>query len=171
MVGKIKKASDLTSTQFTIDKLVYGSKKKKLFWVVNLNEARFLAESQAIVKAGIDLNELSPDDVRINGESIEIHLPHVRIITFSYPADRFKESLYSKNFAFNKISVVEKEKLFRDAELDIRESLKYMGIRKTTEDKTRLLFEALLRNLGYNEIYMDFKEGELIAEPDLNIVQ
>ncbi len=172
VIGKIKKASDLATTRFTIDKLVYGKKKKSLFWVVNLRESRFLAKSQAIVKTGIDLNELKADDVRIENERISLKLPHVRVISLSYPADRFEEiTTYSKDFAFSKISVAEKEELFRDAELDIRSSLKYMEIRKTTENKTRILFESLLRNLGYNEIYIEFKEGELISEPNLDIVQ
>jgi len=172
VVGKIKKASELATTQFTIDKLVYGVKEKNLFWVVNLNKSSFLAESQAFVKAGINLDELTADDIIIEGERISLHLPHVRVITFSYPANRFKEiKEYSHDFAFNRISVAEKEKLFRDAEIDIRNSLKYMDITKTTQDKTRTLFEVLLRNLGYSEIYIDFREGKLISEVNLEILR
>lgn len=171
VVGKIRMASDLATTSFTIDKLVYGKKHKKLFWVVNLNESRFLGASRAYVKAGINLNEIGDSDVVIDDRTITLRLPHVRVISFSYPADQFKESPYSKDFTFNKISVVEKEELFRDAELDIRSSLKYMDIRKTTEDKTRVFFEALLRSMGYTTVFIEFKDGELISELKLNTVQ
>lgn len=163
VVGKIKKSAHLATTQFTIDKLVYGTQNKKLFWAINLNESRFLAQTQAVVKAGIDLNELKADDVSIEGQRITLKLPPVRVITFSYPSDRFKElKILSKEYAFNKIPVKEKERFFREAELDIRQALPYMDITKTTQQKTRILFEALLRNLGYNEIYIEFKEGELL---------
>ena len=45
VVGKIRKSAQLATTQFTIDKLVYGTQNKKLLWVFNLNESRFLAQS------------------------------------------------------------------------------------------------------------------------------
>jgi hypothetical protein len=163
VVGKIKKASYLATTQFTIDKLVYGTQNKKLFWAFNLSESRFLAQSQAIVKTGIDLDELKEEDIRIEGQKITLVLPPIRVITFSYPSDRYTAiEGYSEEFAFNKISLKEKEAFFRDAELDIRRSLPYMDITKTTEQKTRILFEALLRNLGYTEIYIRFDKGPLI---------
>ncbi len=172
VVGKIKKSASLATTQFTIDKLVYGTQNKKLFWAINLGESRFLAQSQAIIKTGINLDELTNDDVLIDGNKIILNLPHVRVLSFSYPSDRYKEiEGWSHEFAFNKISLNEKETFFREAELSIRKSLPYMDIRKTTEQKTRVLFEALLRSLGYTEIYIHFKEGDLIPPVDREGIQ
>ena len=54
------------------------------------------------------------------------------------------------------------------AELDIRNNLKYTGITEATEIKTRLMMEGLLKNLGYEEIYISFKKGELINEIDFD---
>ena len=84
VVGKIKKASKLATTEFTIDKMVYGVKRKRLLWVVKLNEAKFLAHSKAIVKAGVDLEKLRKEDVDIEGKSISLKLPPVEVINFSY---------------------------------------------------------------------------------------
>jgi hypothetical protein len=165
VVGKIKKASKLATTEFTIDKVVFGVKRKKLFWVVKLNEAKFVAHSQAIVKAGVNLEKLKAEDVVINGKSISITLPNVEIINFSYPAERFEmDTLISGKAFLNSISLADQEQFFQDAETDIRNSLKYMEIVETTEKKTRLLLETMLKTIGYKEIYIDFKEGQLIAE-------
>ncbi len=165
VVGKIKKASKLSTTEFTIDKVVYGVKRKKLLWVVKLNEAKFVAHSQAIVKAGINLEKLKPEDVKITGKSISITLPHVEIINFSYPAELFRmDTLISGNAFLNNISLADQEQFFQDAETDIRNSLQFMDIVKTTEKKTRLLLGTMLETIGYNEIYIEFHEGELIAE-------
>jgi len=172
VLGKIKRASDLATTQFTINKLVYGTKEKKLFWVIDLESSRFLARSKAIVKAGIDISELQMNDVKIEKNSISLILPHVRVLSFSYPAELFEEiDDYSEDFLFNPINVKEKEGYFRDAEIDIRNSLKYMDIEKTTKEKTRLLFEAMLKNMGFTEIYIDFKEGDLIREVNISEIQ
>ncbi|WP_420575188.1 DUF4230 domain-containing protein [Ekhidna sp.] len=165
VVGKIKKASKLATTEFTIDKIVYGVKRKRLLWVVKLNEAKFLAHSKAIVKAGVDLEKLQKEDVDIQGKSISLKLPAVEVINFSYPAELFEmDTLVSTDAFLNKISLEDQESFFQDAEIDIRNSLKHMNIIEATEKKTRLMLENLLRTLGYQEIYIDFHKGELIPE-------
>ena len=68
VVGKIHKASKLATTEFTIDKIVHGTKKKKLGWFIKLNEARFIAYSQAKVKAGV---EDYPTNEKKNGNRLE----------------------------------------------------------------------------------------------------
>jgi hypothetical protein len=136
---------------------------------VNLNDAKFVARSQAIVKAGVNLDKLKAEDVKIEGKMISLTLPHVEVINFSYPAERFVLDKMITHGAFlNQIDLREQEEYFQDAEIDIRNSLKYMDIVKTTERKTRLLIENMLRTVGYEEIYIDFHKGELITEISLN---
>lgn len=166
VVGKIQKASDLASTEFTINKLVHGSKSKKIAWVFKLNEARFLAYSQAKIKTGIDLGRLTKEDIEISGDIISITLPPIKVINFSYPPESFYlDSLISDpNQFLNKISVEEQEHFFREAELDIRNNLKYLGIVETTQQNTRVLLSRLLSSLGYNEIHINFKNDSLIVD-------
>jgi len=161
LVGKIQKASKLSTTEFTIDKIVHGTKTKKLAWFINLNEARFLAYSRAIVKAGVDLNKLTPDDIEIEGTSVYIELPAVEIINFSYPPENFTvDEFISDNAFLNKISIYDQEQFFREAEIDIRNNLKYMDIVKTTENKTRIMIEGMLKALGYTNVHISFKKEE-----------
>lgn len=165
VVGKIQKASKLATAEFKVDKLVYGVKNKRILWVFKLNEAQFLAQSQAVIKAGINLEKLQEKDIEIKGNKINITLPPVEVINFSYPAESFKKVDLLTNDAFStKINLEDQEKFFQDAEIDIRNSLKYMGIIETTRQKTRIMLEAMLQNLGYKEIYINFKDGELIPE-------
>lgn len=164
VVGKVQKASKLSTTEFKIDKLVFGVKDKRVLWVIKLNRAEFLAQSQVIIKAGINLEKLREEDISVSGNKINIKLPPVEVITFSYPAEQFKKIDFLSKGAFTtKITLEDQERFFRDAELDIRNSLQYMGIVETTQRKTKIMLEAMLRNLGYTEIYLDFKEGDLIV--------
>lgn len=165
VVGKVKKASKLATVEFTIDKLVYGVKSKRLLWVVKLNEANFLAHSQAFVKAGIDLEQLKEEDIKIEGKKISLLLPHVQVINFSYPAEKFvMDTIISGDAFLNNIRLEDQEEFFQEAEIDIRNSLKHMGIVEETQKKTRVMLEGMLRNLGYTEIYISFREGELVPE-------
>jgi len=161
VVGKIKKASKLSTTEFNVDKIVFGVKKRKLIWLVKLNDAKFIAYSKATIKAGVDLEKLQEKDISIDGAKISIVLPPVEVINFSYPAENFKrDSLISGNAFMNQITLSDQEDFFQDAESDIRNNLKYLNIVPITEKKTALMLETMLRALGYREIYIDFKKSD-----------
>ena len=166
VVGKIQQASKLATTEFTIDKLVFGVKNKRILWAINLNEAQFLARSKAFIKTGIDLEKIKKDNIDIKGRMISIKLPPVEVINFSYPAEEFKKLNILNSHTFStKINLEDQEFFFQQAELDIRNSLQYMDIVKTTQQKTETMIRAMLQNLGYNEIYIDFeKKDSLITQ-------
>ena len=61
--------------------------------------------------------------------------------------------------------MIDYEEFFRRAELDIREQFQYTGIVKIAQDKTRTMMEGLLKNLGYEAIFISFKETKQLFEP------
>src|SRR5690554_5584175 len=169
VVGKIQAASDLVSTEFTVDKVVFGTKTRNLLWF-KFSEAQFMAYSQAKIKAGIDLNKILEEDIVISGGKIELRLPPIEVVNFSYPPASFiEDSLISDPKVFlNNINIRDQEEFFRLAELDIRENLQYMGIVKTTQNQTRQMFKVLLGSLGYKEIYITFENNDLLI-PQVNV--
>lgn len=170
VVGKIQNAADLATTEFVVDKIVFGSKTKKIAFV-KVSEATFMAYSQAKIKTGIDLNKIKESDIRIEGSKIFLKLPAIEVINFSYPPDKFvADSTISDPKVFlNRISIRDQEQFFRDAELDIRENLQYMGLVKTSQNNTRQLFRVLLSTLGYDEIYISFESDALLI-PRVNLL-
>ena len=165
VVSKVKNAAKLATTETIVDKVVLGTQERKLLGLIRLNKAYFAANTQAIIKTGIDLSSLKAADVVIAGKKIEINLPHVQVLDFSYPFSSYKiDSTVTRNAFLNTIDILDHERFYMMAELDIRNNLKYYGIKKATEEKTRVMMEGLLKNLGYEEIHITFKEGELIKE-------
>jgi hypothetical protein len=166
VVGKVQQASKLATTEFTIDKMIFGTQDKKLFWAIKLNEARIFAYSQVIVKTGINLKKMKMDDIVIKGSSIQITLPPIEVINFSYPTEKIRidDRLSDTKKLFNEINIEQLEELLRKAELDVRNHLEDMGVVETTQDKTQALLTGLLQNLGYNEIHIGFKSDELIID-------
>lgn len=170
VVGKIKSANQLATTEFTIDKVVFGTREKRLLRLIKLNEARFLAYSQAVVKTGIDLNKLKPEDITIEENMISLELPPVEVLNFSYPAERFRmDKEISDNAFLNKLTIEDYEYFFRQAELDIRQNLQYLGLVEATEEKTSTLMQKMLKMLGYEEVYISFKKGPVINEVKLEV--
>lgn len=169
VVSKIKSAAKLATTETTIDKIVLGTQEKRFLGLVKINQARFVAYTEATIKSGIDLEKLQARDVKIDGKKIELNLPHVEVINFSYPFDKYRiDSTITKNAFLNNMDIMDHENFYRMAELDIRENLPYTGIIESTERKTRQMMEGLLKNLGYEEIYITFKEGTFITQIDLD---
>ncbi|MCX6580668.1 MAG: DUF4230 domain-containing protein [Candidatus Aminicenantes bacterium] len=84
IISKIKKVARLATVEFTIKKTLYVKKEKKIFFI-KVKDATFLAKTQAIITAGIDLDEIQSGDIAIRDDSIQIYLPAIRILNFSYP--------------------------------------------------------------------------------------
>ncbi|MEA3443349.1 MAG: DUF4230 domain-containing protein [Bacteroidota bacterium] len=159
VISKIKSTAKLATTETIIDKVVIGQKERKIFGLVKIGNAEFVAYSQAIVKTGIDLNKIKAKHIKIDGNIIELELPPIEVLDFAYPFQQyFIDSVLSDNDIFNKIDVIDQEIFFRKAEIDIRKHLKYMGITEQTQENTRKLMEGLLTNLGYAEIYISFAD-------------
>lgn len=166
VISKIKSVAKLATTETVIDKTVVGTKTKKVLGLIKLNEANFVAYTEAIVKTGIDLGKLQPEDVEIEGKEIKVVLPAVEVLDFQYPFDKFVvDSTILKDSWVNRFDVIDYEEFYRKAELDIREQLQYTGIVSATQDKTKLMMEGLLKNLGYEAIFISFKETEQLFQP------
>ncbi|WP_209331850.1 DUF4230 domain-containing protein [Lunatimonas salinarum] len=163
VVGKIQQANDLVTSEFVVDKVVFGKKTKKVFFIP-VNEASFLAYSQATIKTGIDLSRLAEKDISTEGTKITLTLPPIEVINFSYPPESFVEDTLISNPSrfLNNISLEDQEAFFRMAETDIRESLPYLGIVKASQTHTRKMMHTLLRALGFTEIYIHFSSDDLL---------
>ena len=171
-VARIKDAAKLATTETVIDKIVIGNKTKSLFFnTIKLGDARFVCFSEARIKSGIDLKKITKDDIKINGKQIEVQLPAVEVINFSFPFEKFRiDSTLLDNSIWVSIHITDMEEFYRRAELDIRAQLPYMGIVESTEKKTRQMMEALLRNLGYEDIYITFHQGTQLV-PDVKLTE
>ncbi|UII19327.1 DUF4230 domain-containing protein [Fulvivirga ligni] len=166
VISKIQAAAKLATTETVIDKTVVGSKSKKLLGLIKVSEANFVAYTEATVKTGIDLNKLSRDDIRIEGKEISIQLPPVEVLDFSYPFQKFDiDSTILKDSWVNRFDVLDYEEFYRQAELDIRNQLQYTGIIEATQNKTRIMFQGLLKNLGYEAIFIKFTPTEQLFQP------
>ena len=159
VVSRIKSAAKLATTEFVLDKTIMAAKDKKILFFVPLNAALFVAYTEATVTAGIDVNKLKKEDIVIEGTSISLKLPPVEVINFSYPFDKYRiDKELSQDEFLNKFTLQEHEELYRQSELEIRSLLKQIGVVEQTEEKTRQMMENILKNLGYTEIYIEFRE-------------
>jgi len=170
VISKLKNSAKLSTVEYIVTKVI-SSKDNNWF----AKDAYFFAETEATIKAGIDLDKLKDDDIKIDGVKISLLLPPVEILNFSYPSEGFKViEKYSDEaaiFKWNSIDVATKDDLYRQGESDIRQNIDDLGIVNTAQKNTRLLLTKILSLSGFDEIYIDFKEQESLSTPDEKLLK
>ncbi len=165
VISNLKNSSKLATVEYVVSKII-SAKDDNWF----AKDAYFFAETEAAIKIGVDLEKLKEEDISIQGKRISIKLPPVEIINFSYPAEGFKViERYSENNAilkWNSIGVKQKDELYRQGEIDIRNNIKNLGIIETAQKNARTLLTKVLQLSGFQEIYIEFKRNndELLSQ-------
>ncbi|MFK7923278.1 MAG: DUF4230 domain-containing protein [Bacteroidia bacterium] len=157
VVSQVQAAAQLATVEYVVSKIILGTKEKRVVGL-KLKDSDFLAETEARIKAGIDLQKIKQDDIKIEGKRISIHLPAVEILNFSYPAENFKIDFnyYESNRA-NRLTLDDLERFYRMGELAIRRDMQFLGIEKTAQKRTRVMLGGLLKAAGYDEVYLEFE--------------
>lgn len=164
VVGKLMEAGELASMEVRLTKYVTAKKERAALFIIPMADADFVAHTEAVVKAGIDLGKLEYEDVVISGKRISLNLPPVQMVNFSYPSEKFKV-ITRTEFFFQNISLKEIDDFYRQAELDIRESINYLGLEEDCKEKTTVLLKGFLKQMGFEEIYIKYKEYDRQPEP------
>ena len=159
VVNKLKSSAKLATVEYVVTKVI-SAKKERLI----LKDVTFFAETEATIKAGIDLNKLREQDIVIVNKKINLTLPPIEIISFSYPAEGYKIiKKYSDSeslLKWNSIGIEDRDALFRKGEEDIRANIDNLGITKTAEKKTIQFLTPILKSAGFDEIYIQFREDK-----------
>lgn len=93
VVMQIRRLSRLESVAFTMDKMVSGDREGRILPAF-LTGDRILLEVHGEAIAGVDLDQLMPNDVRVSGHAVHVHLPPAQIFTVAL--DDQKTHVYSR---------------------------------------------------------------------------
>jgi hypothetical protein len=104
------------------------------------------------VDAGVDLDELRPEDVRVMGDKVFINLPEARIIDSSLDED--KTSLYDRDRGLFRIRGNDEliDEARRDAEDRMVEAARKNGILDKAQNNAETSIRTLVTSLGYDEV-------------------
>jgi hypothetical protein len=151
---KIKKA-ELGTVEYTVRQIIRNSDESWKFF----GDRKVLFSVKATLKAGIDLDKLSDEDIEVRGSQIKITLPQPEIVALNIKPDDIKLA-YSKVSALRtEYSQKEIDEILTAGERSIREdeSLR-SSIVDDAKANAREFFEILLRASGYNDIEVAFED-------------
>lgn len=160
--------AELGTVEYTIKQVIRGKSHTKIGEksIGSVGEKSILFGWMAYVKAGIDLNEFSEDDIRIDEETqtVYVTLPHAKILSINIPPDSIKEIYHREGVLSGKFDPMERDRVLDEGQDRLDEIIKTLNIRSEAETNTKLLFEDMLAQMGFERqnVHVSFgKENNL----------
>jgi hypothetical protein len=161
IVQQIQGVSELTTTVFVMDAIVPTSSSRKFGnWVVGETKLLYLARGE--VKAGLDLSNLSPEDIKINNHTVQIQLPSPQILDTKI--DLNQSQVYDYDRGFLNLGPDVAPELQTEAQ---RQTLAKIvatacnqGILEQANQRAILILTQLLTTGGYQSITINTTEPE-----------
>jgi len=149
----VKETGQLLTAEYTLTKIIKANDNKTWYKVGN---RKILMSCEALVRAGINLENLAPADIQVTGDSISLLLPPPQFFSLSIPPDSIKVQYQEVDILRDPFSAAEREALLAQAEVQIRQTVDSLGILQTAGANARLYLQQLLANAGFNKVHIQF---------------
>jgi len=145
VVEQIQTLSDLVTVKYVLEKVVILNDVK---WY---GENRVLLLAHGIVKAGIDLKRIKPEDVVISGKKIILHLPPAHV-TDAYLDDQRTRVIDWTTGLFRTFDKNLATAARQDAVDDISRAARTDGILNDATERAQLELALFLRQAGFETV-------------------
>ena len=151
-VRTLKDLAELATVEYSVTKIV---SYKDVAWY---GDRKILFEAAATVKAGIDLNELTDQDIKLeNDADVTVTLPAPKILLFNMKPENMREIFNESGILRSDFSNQEKDGLLSQGEKDIRAKVARMDILQRAARNARILIESWLKKMGFQTVHVIFK--------------
>jgi hypothetical protein len=149
IIRDIRSLARLETIQFSVEKVIRAESQQGPLGF--LFGDRLLLVAHGVVIAGIDLNQLTSDDIELNGGTLTIRLPDPEI--FVATLNNEKTYVYDRELgALTRGNITLETDARRVAEAEIRKAAIDDGILELARQNAEFYMERLLNNLGYPEV-------------------
>ncbi|MGC1781123.1 MAG: DUF4230 domain-containing protein [Acidobacteriaceae bacterium] len=150
VVNKIQRLQRLETVTYSLDKIVEGERQSPVLPDFLVGD-KLLLVVHGLVIAGIDLSQLKPGDVQIQGRSIQVHLPPAQIFVTSL--DNTKTRVYSRTTG---LLVPEDPNLESEVRAKAQEQIQQAaladGILATAGKNASATITSMLLGLGFQQV-------------------
>jgi hypothetical protein len=150
VVRQIQQLQRLETVSYTMDKIISGE-HANAYLPKFLAGDRLLLVAHGEVVGGINLAELQPGDVLIQGQKVRIHLPAAEV--FSTRIDNAKTKVYSRDTGlFSSPDPNLESEVREEAERQLQQAALQDGILKIAGDNARSTITSILKGYGFHEV-------------------
>jgi hypothetical protein len=145
---QVQTVSELVTVKYVIEKVVVLEDVK---WISGLGENRVLMVAQGIVKAGIDLSALKPNDLEVSGKTVRIRLPKARI-TEAYLDERQTRVIERTTGLLRMFDKDMEQNARQNAVEDIERAARNNGILKEADARAQAQLTHLFKQMGFESV-------------------
>jgi hypothetical protein len=145
VVHEVQSLSELVTVKYVMDKVVVLEDVK---WY---GENRVLLLAHGVVKAGIDLKRLAPDDVQISGQTISLRLPPPQV-TDAYLDDQASQVIDHSTGLLRAFDKDLEQTARQNAVDDIARAARKGGILDDADKRARTELETFLKHAGFASV-------------------
>jgi hypothetical protein len=150
VVRQIQQLQRLETVSFSMDKIISGEHENPYLPKFLVSDRLLLVVHGSVI-AGVDLNQLQPQDVTIHGKSISLRIPKSQILLTRL--DNSKTRVYSRDTGlFSSPDPNLESEVRQEAENELQQAALQDNILKTADENARSTLSALLRSLGFTTI-------------------
>ena len=153
-LSEMSEFTELGTVEYTISKIIKANDNS--FYTIG--DRKILFSCKATMKAGIDLSNFSPANVKIEkgNNSVVINLPKAKVLSFNMPAEKVQLEYEKVGLMRSNFTVENRNDLLKQAEEAIIADAENLGILKDAEKNAKLFFEALLAQVGFDNITINY---------------
>jgi Protein of unknown function (DUF4230) len=167
VVQQIQTLSDLVTVKYVLEKVeIVNSPPTTMMGEFVQGQNRIMLLAHGIVKAGIDLKRIRPEDVAIAGKKIVLHLPPPQIIDAYLDEKQTKVIDWQRGFLRDFDKSLESTAR-QNAVDDIRRAARVGGILKDADERAHLELAVFLHQAGFDQV--EFVNKPLIGAGDDNV--
>lgn len=145
VVHEVQMLSDLVTVKYVMDKVVVLEDVK---WY---GESRVLLLAHGVVKAGVDLKRLAPEDVAIAGKKITLRLPPPQIMD-AYLDDKSSQVIDHTTGLLRAFDKDLEQAARQNAVDDIARAARKGGILNDAEKQAKVELGSFLKQAGFEQV-------------------
>jgi hypothetical protein len=145
VLQKVQTLSQLVTVKYSLEKVIVFDDAK---WY---GESRVVLVAHGVVKAGIDLSQIAPGDIRVSGKSIRLAVPRPRV-TDVYLDDRQTQIVDHTTGLLRVFDKDLEQNARREAVEDLRLAALQNDILKDAAERAQSQLKILLLQLGFTDI-------------------
>src|SRR3954470_2976582 len=145
VIQQVQTLAELVTVKYVIEKIVIAEDAK---WY---GESRVLLLAHGVVKAGIDLRDIKPGDIQIEGKKMTIKLPAEKI-TDAYLDEKKTQVIERSTGIIRQFDKDLEQNARRNAIADIRSAARANGIGKDARERAEQQLRAFFLQMGFQEV-------------------
>ena len=151
--------SYLTTIEYRANAIVELERKRPVVGDL-LGSDRILLLAVSRIRMGVDLGDVKPADVRIQGRALSVGLPHAQVISVELLPDESRIYDYQQSFLFSQYKGLEVEALEKARQQLLESASANGGMLALAEEFARLQLSEFLRKAGFDRVEVTFRQSE-----------